>query len=992
MRNFVLGVLFFAALSLVSGARAIFKPVFKVDLDEENVVIIENMGLKADLIEFCEQFEKTVTENNVILVGEGRTSMLILNFFRLTNCFDFFKPTILFFYLGTIVDTLKSQDSSEHIAFQVDLTSTSPFSRHQLLQEIDQDLDLIQTRTESGIITVFDTLLLHTTIFFRKITLSFGVKKEFSDEFMDGLRILNVVQKRLQGIAGMVSMRTNNVAGYCDYKVMMRVLEEEYISYESIFFKNGWSVVSPDLIIETAQNFNTALFKEASRHAMRTIVRQARTSVFAILSEKYSFSSYFEEKARYHLPDYPETAKREYEDIREVLNEYVADVHYIMEETEVFFEEGSYFKTTKCIRMNLFTGCEWLIRRFMTMIPHHNKGNMVLGKAFLETSYLFGNVILRSLYVPNSNPINKIISGYFVDNVNLDIAWCHKTLQIFKIIEKNLIHVAQGDYPLAKGLFRVLDLATDLIHFTIGYADPNVRFSVFCTGWYYGLIEYQIFMHQKFEKMWKEDGKLDIAKVLDYSEEPLVQFINILVRLRLPASLNMDVAEYFHKQSQFIRLLPYKKLKLQIDVEYVNHVIRESKRLAAAAEISNTSTAPIKKSNKKVKKRKMKSSPKEKIGKKRSTNSGSSTETEIKNVHETSSTVSNESDVADEIKAEVANESDVGYEAKGEATNESAIGDEAEAEVNNQASFSEFSPSEASEGGEIQIAYSDDIFEQDIVDEDSSSEEIETKAKNIWFSEKPLSLFSQSHHSSAITVSTVSSTPTKAYVEPDYYSNLLLLASHPNSEDVDPRDVIMAYILIGQKVYEQYFSVILEKLSSELRIDLYSLFKTDFNNFEKEVIFLWTTESAEMNSLMQIVGIEDMTMFRKCCKYYRNRLSFAHPYIPRIKSSKTAILAPLLTILDQKVGYQNMRSGLGIYDIMEMRPISTANRDVDFFDVSFTNHLLALLVVYEANPVESHVYERNRLAHISCKPERLEAYISIIFRDHEDYDFLRTLE
>lgn len=104
-------------------------------------------------------------------------------------------------------------------------------------------------------------------------------------------------------------------------------------------------------------------------------------------------------------------------------------------------------------------------------------------------------------------------------------------------------------------------------------------------------------------------------------------------------------------------------------------------------------------------------------------------------------------------------------------------------------------------------------------------------------------------------------------------------------EKYDIRDILHAYLMIGNEIYVTHLSPFMEHLRSE--VNMVEILLRSLDDFMKEVQLLSYHSPSLLEEAMRAANISDLKHLKNCIKWYRRRLDVAHPFTP--SSSKMRI-------------------------------------------------------------------------------------------------------
>ena len=245
----------------------------------------------------------------------------------------------------------------------------------------------------------------------------------------------------------------------------------------------------------------------------------------------------------------------------------------------------------------------------------------------------------------------------------------------------------------------------------------------------------------------------------------------------------------------------------------------------------------------------------------------------------------------------------------------------------------------------------------EISSEEDSTEETPSKPKTIWDDVQRVS--------QAITTWKV--TPVHVGVLPVRHPPAHFTLDCPVG---DVRDLMMAYLLIGERIKRRVINQILKQWPSL-----------------KDILQLSVEEFT--SSLQDLVSPIEYNELSVLMKYYDKRNTIAHPQ----GQEKKACLSHI-TVLSENAQLtltmaRKIKTQLAIKDKSRYTTtIQYEDRPACFIDESKTECSLSIIGLYEACQIDELKNYRNSAAHPRCTSSVLKSYLDYFFKDSEDYELL----
>lgn len=120
-------------------------------------------------------------------------------------------------------------------------------------------------------------------------------------------------------------------------------------------------------------------------------------------------------------------------------------------------------------------------------------------------------------------------------------------------------------------------------------------------------------------------------------------------------------------------------------------------------------------------------------------------------------------------------------------------------------------------------------------------------------------------------------------INPSFLNFMLLKSDRKLLEKYDVRDILFAYLTIGNCVYVRYISKLLTYLK-EWDIDLIDIFNNSPCKFFKTFLLFAEDQPKFAQEAMRVSEIQDIDFLENCVEFYERRLLVTHPYFPRLPS------------------------------------------------------------------------------------------------------------
>lgn len=256
------------------------------------------------------------------------------------------------------------------------------------------------------------------------------------------------------------------------------------------------------------------------------------------------------------------------------------------------------------------------------------------------------------------------------------------------------------------------------------------------------------------------------------------------------------------------------------------------------------------------------------------------------------------------------------------------------------------------------------------------------------------------------------------HIEPFIDFDDLVLAPH-----IDPRDIAIAYISIGNLIFDRHLKAFIAALDCEA--DFY----TNPDMFATSVHAKYCYNREAFMKALEAAGIPDYAYLSKCMRFYKKRIQIIHQTVirdlairKRIIEAHFSVLSEYANyseselsdlyppakpdvILDLKAYFENIKSLMQPDDFqaLQIGPINEANRPVSFLSPARTDVTLAVIAMYryatlgmgsvqiKQNLSWSSRNLRHCFAHHILADGVIKAYIDAIFSGSSDYQFLLSL-
>lgn len=234
------------------------------------------------------------------------------------------------------------------------------------------------------------------------------------------------------------------------------------------------------------------------------------------------------------------------------------------------------------------------------------------------------------------------------------------------------------------------------------------------------------------------------------------------------------------------------------------------------------------------------------------------------------------------------------------------------------------------------------------------------------------------------------------YEEPSHH---LVIANQLGYMDnsVDPRDYLMAIILIGQRIWKtklEPFLMVLQSYENELH--LVETFYSSVVDFETELRLLQELDNQTFVSLLREASFDDATTLFSFIKHYKMRLTVCHPSCPKSNTLKRKLLARHLTSMEvyntlpPRV-LTKIRHSAETYEEIFVKTIETEERPEMLLTTEHTEAALAIIGAYEMLLTEDLKAKRNRFAHEEVADDTFKAYLNYVFSQSPEYNILSSL-
>lgn len=233
--------------------------------------------------------------------------------------------------------------------------------------------------------------------------------------------------------------------------------------------------------------------------------------------------------------------------------------------------------------------------------------------------------------------------------------------------------------------------------------------------------------------------------------------------------------------------------------------------------------------------------------------------------------------------------------------------------------------------------------------------------------------------------------------EPTHHVIAAKALGYKEPSSVDPRDYMMAHLLIGQRVWVKVVKPLLDILEPmESEHHLIQSFKRSMESFKQDLETFSICEPAIWKSILRDAGIKDIGYLFKCLDYYHKRTVIAHPNIPDSKKLRDFFTARHISTLElnnvlDPVKIRRLQQELQCPETIATKKIDTRSRPSNLIDPEETDTALAVIWMRKVSSNDKIVVTRRLHAHKEVSDKVFMAYIDYIFADHEDLTFLREL-
>lgn len=232
-----------------------------------------------------------------------------------------------------------------------------------------------------------------------------------------------------------------------------------------------------------------------------------------------------------------------------------------------------------------------------------------------------------------------------------------------------------------------------------------------------------------------------------------------------------------------------------------------------------------------------------------------------------------------------------------------------------------------------------------------------------------------------------------ALEEPRHHAMLAKTVGYKEGK-VDPRDYLMAIILVGEQCWVRLMPFISIIGTYKGYAALSGIFKEDVRKFKEEVEMLAEINPVMLDELLDGSGIADLRTLLKYVEYYQLRVKVAHPLVPSAKPIRDFTAIRHLSTLErlEALNTGKLRTILDCTQFIPIKKIEIIKgRPTQLLDSRHTEITLAIIGLYEMSKSAVLKLQRNELAHQVVDNSTFMAYVNYIFAESPDYDILKKL-
>lgn len=250
-------------------------------------------------------------------------------------------------------------------------------------------------------------------------------------------------------------------------------------------------------------------------------------------------------------------------------------------------------------------------------------------------------------------------------------------------------------------------------------------------------------------------------------------------------------------------------------------------------------------------------------------------------------------------------------------------------------------------------------------------------------------------------------------VETTFLNSLLHKHDMQLLEVYDVRDILFAYLTIGNCVYVRHISPLLNYLKG-WGFDFSDTFLCSPGKFFKEFSQFYDVETNFTTEAMLSANIPDLQFLENCLNFYKRRLMVAHPFFTKLPCVMKPMFKKFMSLLMHS-SFAPHPSGPALLDTVHWRglgslgelgilePISAERiRPEAYPNQKQIEYMLAVLALHQIGSSESHYKVcnfiatfawnevRNEMAHLPYVPGYLQG-AKTIFKDTEHVKFLNRI-
>jgi hypothetical protein len=211
---------------------------------------------------------------------------------------------------------------------------------------------------------------------------------------------------------------------------------------------------------------------------------------------------------------------------------------------------------------------------------------------------------------------------------------------------------------------------------------------------------------------------------------------------------------------------------------------------------------------------------------------------------------------------------------------------------------------------------------------------------------------------------------------------------------IDPRDHLMALILIGERCFHHLnpFLTLLGTLKSYRPLSY--TFKERIEEFEEQINMMISIDSAAVAAMLAQSGIADIGTLLTCIRYYRLRVKVTHPIVSKVRIIRDFIGSRHLTTLErlEALDTSKLRRQLDCRLRVPIEHVAAdCRRPSRLMSSKETDITLAVIGLYEMTHSDSLKLERNSRAHQKVDNETYQSYVKYALGDSPDFGILNGL-